>query len=226
MKPNPNGRGLPRTIRQMWSAEHDAYLKQHHPNTPDKAIAAHLGRSTASVRMRADKLKLKKAPDYRQPGQFKVGCNQHPPRPAPEARPYAYFDGQIVAKKHPKDTCSYNYRRLTTGKWKPNNRYEWEQRYGPIPAGHLLRCKTADTLNDDPDNWEMLTQQQHALHNQIGSPLTPGVRLTPGYVVGSLTRGRPDLRPLVAANQDLIQAQYLRLTLNRTISNVLGNKAQ
>ena len=34
------------------------------------------------------------------------------------------------------------------------HRWLWEQKYGPIPEGHALKCRDGNKLNTDPDNWE------------------------------------------------------------------------
>ncbi|SNT76444.1 HNH endonuclease signature motif containing protein [Paracoccus seriniphilus] len=36
------------------------------------------------------------------------------------------------------------------------HRYLWEQRYGPVPKGHVLKCLDGDKTNCDPDNWELI----------------------------------------------------------------------
>jgi HNH endonuclease len=37
------------------------------------------------------------------------------------------------------------------------HRYLWEQRYGPIPAGHFLKSKDSNRRNTDPGNWILLS---------------------------------------------------------------------
>lgn len=228
----------------MWTEEDDAYMMQHFPATPDAVLAEQLGRSLPSVKMRARKLKLRKAADYQQPGRIQPGDKpwnaglkglvikgteksqfKSGNMPA-SAIALAYYDGQVLPKKHVKDSCHYNYRRVAKGEWVRNNRYEWEKVNGPIPRGMLLRCKTVDTLNDDPSNWELMTRKEHGVLNQVGTSNTPAVRMTPGFLAGSLTRGQPELRPLVRAHTDLLEAQRLRITLNRTITHVLETQAR
>lgn len=41
----------------------------------------------------------------------------------------------------------------------------WEQKYGKVPAGHVLRCKTENTLNYDPENWMQITRLQNRTMN-------------------------------------------------------------
>lgn len=47
------------------------------------------------------------------------------------------------------------------------HRYRWQQEIGPIPHGHVLACKTADTANADPANWQLLTRAENMRRNTI-----------------------------------------------------------
>ncbi|MCG6111294.1 MAG: HNH endonuclease [Paracoccus sp.] len=38
------------------------------------------------------------------------------------------------------------------------HRYLWEQKNGPIPDGHILKCLDGDKTNCDPSNWEAIPQ--------------------------------------------------------------------
>ncbi|WP_372772163.1 HNH endonuclease signature motif containing protein [Mangrovibacterium sp.] len=41
------------------------------------------------------------------------------------------------------------------------HRIYWTEKHGPIPEGMLLVCKSGDTMNPHPDNWELMTPQDH-----------------------------------------------------------------
>ena len=41
------------------------------------------------------------------------------------------------------------------------HRIYWTEKHGPIPEGMLLVCKSGDTMNPYPDNWELMTPQNH-----------------------------------------------------------------
>lgn len=38
------------------------------------------------------------------------------------------------------------------------HRYLWEQKHGPIPPGHALKCLDGDQTNCDPSNWELVSR--------------------------------------------------------------------
>lgn len=40
-------------------------------------------------------------------------------------------------------------------RWKAVHRIKWEAVHGPIPAGHVLKCK-GDVANTDPANWDLI----------------------------------------------------------------------
>lgn len=36
------------------------------------------------------------------------------------------------------------------------HRWLWEQKHGPVPEGHVLKCLDGDRANTDPSNWELI----------------------------------------------------------------------
>lgn len=38
-------------------------------------------------------------------------------------------------------------------RWRAVHLIRWEDRHGPVPPGHCLKCLDGDKLNTDPDNW-------------------------------------------------------------------------
>lgn len=53
-----------RWIRQLWTADEEAYLRAHYPDTSTSAIAAHLKRPLGKVYAKATDLGLKKTAEY------------------------------------------------------------------------------------------------------------------------------------------------------------------
>lgn len=62
---------------------------------------------------------------------------------------------------------SYQYIRTELGKWEFLQRWKWTEEVGPIPAKMILRCKTEDTMNCDPQNWMLITKGQNAFLNRF-----------------------------------------------------------
>lgn len=130
-----------------------------------------------------------------------------------------YHDGMIVTRHKAGEPFPYRYRRLAKGKWVLSHRYNWEQLHGPIPNGFCLKCTTADTLNDAPSNWQLISRAALAEQNRIWQDNRAASRLTPAYLTATLTRGRPELRQAVRANPELLEVQRLKITLNRTLKS-------
>lgn len=38
-------------------------------------------------------------------------------------------------------------------RWRAVHLIRWEERHGPLPEGHCLKCLDGDKANTDPDNW-------------------------------------------------------------------------
>lgn len=38
------------------------------------------------------------------------------------------------------------------------HRHLWERQHGPVPAGHVLKCRDGNRLNTDPSNWMLLSR--------------------------------------------------------------------
>ncbi|WP_343684037.1 HNH endonuclease signature motif containing protein [Asticcacaulis sp.] len=49
------------------------------------------------------------------------------------------------------------------------HRHLWEQKNGPIPAGHPLKCLDGNKQNTDPSNWELISREmQPYLQGRFG----------------------------------------------------------
>ena len=73
-------------------------------------------------------------------------------------------DGQIRTRTT-NEGRTYNYIRIAKGKWEFLQKWRWTNEVGPIGKGMVLRCKTTDTLNCDPSNWELITKAENASRN-------------------------------------------------------------
>lgn len=50
--------------------------------------------------------------------------------------------------------------RISLGKWVHKHIMLWEQKYGKNPVNKILYCKDGNTLNCNPENWELLTRAE------------------------------------------------------------------
>lgn len=126
--------------------------------------------------------------------------------------------------------------RLKQGKWKEYQIYLWEKVNGPVPEGHILRCRDGNTLNCHPSNWEPITRAEHARRNRNTEKAVfalkeyfrlnghPAVELHDSYVAGNLAGGDKELRVyLIEHRQDLIKLARLNYKLRREVLKH-GNK--
>lgn len=76
------------------------------------------------------------------------------------------MDGVITIRKD-KNNHNYKYIRLAQGFWKALHVHNWEQVYGPVPEGFIVRFKTSDRMNCDVSNLELVTRREHMSRNSI-----------------------------------------------------------
>jgi hypothetical protein len=145
-------------------------------------------------------------------------------------------DGAITIRVDHKDRKGRKQKwiRLKKAKWQELQRYNWEKKYGKIPKGMVLRCKSEDTLNCDPANWTMITKSENR-------------ELNKNYEKSSETRKRTYYKPMkdldedkriafylyprdrkkqkaVLKNKRLLEIKRLELKLKRTIKNATDSK--
>lgn len=51
--------------------------------------------------------------------------------------------------------------------WRPVHNIVWEEHHGPIPDGHIVVFKTADKLNTDIENLELISRAENMRRNSI-----------------------------------------------------------
>src|SRR5690606_32199751 len=110
----------------------------------------------------------------------------------------------------------YKHIRISLGRWVHLHKHLWEQKNGPVPNGHCLWAKDGNSLNTDPDNWELITRKENRIRNS-GS-----VALTDQAVAHYLSPRDKELREEIKANYpELIEIKRKQLILNRTINESL-----
>ena len=217
----------------------DDYLRTNYLLVPSKTMASNLGRSDTFVRTRMRQLGLlipqevieqrkrdsqikpghippnkgKKQSDYMSPGQiakttgtrFKKGIRPHNTAEA---------DGEIRIRTDHKNRNGRQYKwlRISLGNWVQLHRHNWEKTHGPIPKGMCLWAKDGDSLNCDPDNWELITRRENVLRNS-GSR-----NLKDGYILRILAPRDPLLKDHITEQYpDLIELKRKELEANRII---------
>lgn len=61
----------------------------------------------------------------------------------------------------------HKYIRIQLGVWVLLQVYNWEQKFGPVPKGYILRFIDSDTMNCSPENLELITRNENMVKNSI-----------------------------------------------------------
>jgi hypothetical protein len=196
-----------------FTQQEDDFLKANYLTVPCKRMATMLGRSEGTARQRLKLLGIEVpkeiAAQFKMQNSFQKG--QTPFNKGKKGSEYLSAEALATMKatQFPKgnlphntktdfevtvrqDTqkngkvISYKYIRIALAKWVPLHTYNWEQKYGKIKRGYCLWCKNGDTLNCEPDNWELITRAENMLRNSVQN-LPEDIRLTI-QMIGALNR--------------------------------------
>lgn len=181
-------------IRRAWTSADDALLRRHYAYATAANLARLLDRTDTAVKLRAQKLGLRKSAAYMtlQAGRFRPGHRPtnaglrrpgwapgrmsetqfKPGRPAALARNYQPIgslritkDG-ILQRKITDDPALAPARR-----WRAVHTLVWEAAHGPVPPGHLVvfrqGCRTTDSDAITPDRLEIITRAENMGRNSI-----------------------------------------------------------
>lgn len=121
-------------------------------------------------------------------------------------------DGCVVTRHDTKSGKNYKFIRISKGKWVELHRAIWIFLNGEIPAGKILRCRTTDTLNCDPDNWYLTDRATHLAANAGRDALTDK------YIALVLARRDPQLRNELLNYPEVLDLKRTELTLKQTIN--------
>lgn len=190
---------------KSYTALEHRYLRRYYPHAPTAQLAARLQRTPRQLHDYARTRSLRKQVH---PTHFRPGHDNGQANPLGDGALHVEIDQQTGR--------AYLWRRTSLGRRQQEHRYQWQQAHGPIPPGHVLRCRSADTLNCDPANWELLTRAEHARRNEVGT-VAAGPRLTDAAVAGHLARCQPGLQRLLLACPPLLALKRQQLLLARLL---------
>lgn len=122
-------------------------------------------------------------------------------------------DGAISIRAKKGDP-PYKYIRISLGKWVLLQRHKWEKVNGKIPDGYCLWC-LGDTMNCEPDNWELITRKENRIRNSGTRDLSD--KRVANYLSTTSRRYDPDLRETVLQQPELITAKRTQLLITRKI---------
>jgi len=216
-------------LRRIFTDEEKAFIAANYTTHSYPQLDKILGRPPNSVQNYLTRAGLRKggqSNSHFQPGNkpWNVGIPFRPAiRPAADFKPghathNASRNGAVTIRHH-SNGSAYKFRRIGPRNWVLSHRWNWQQANGAIPAGCVLRCKDNNTLNDAATNWEPVSRRRNAELSGIWAENRASDMLTPEFLAASLTRGRPELRPLVLATPELLEVQRLKITLNRALKS-------
>lgn len=123
------------------------------------------------------------------------------------------YDGCIRIRKD-KSRKGYKFIRISKGKWIELHKALWIFLNGEIPAGSILRCKTEDTMNCDPDNWYLTDRAEHLAKNAGRDSMSDK------YIALVLARRDPELREMLVQLPEILDLKRTELTLKNTIDGI------
>jgi hypothetical protein len=159
---------------RYWTTHEILKLRELYPDTETAAIGKALGRTELAVGLMAFKLGLRKSPAFMaahcryQHGHatWNAGMNWNPPG----SRATQFKKGQRNIRYRPVGVERMERGRLMVkvaepNVWKAKARIVWEENFGPIPAGMIVRLKDADIANCAPGNLTLITRAENARLN-------------------------------------------------------------
>ena len=180
-------------MSKRWTEKEIEYLKLHFANTYTKQLCNILNKSYTSIAGKAYAFGLKKSPEFLkaeleiQADRLRViGAdsrykpNHVPANKGKEMPEDIYIRcAPTMFKKGNKPHNSkhdgaerisvegYLEVRIKEGEYKYKHRVIYEQHYGPIPEGMIVRFKDGNKMNLNLDNLELIDRGQNMLNNTI-----------------------------------------------------------
>jgi len=194
-----------------FSEEHVRFIRNNYRQLSNTEIAKVIGRSADGVKAKMKQLGLSRTQKELLAINARL-CSASWIKPGNEpqnTKHDGYTSTRIDSHGHP-----YQHIRVEKGKFELLHRYNWEQKNGPVPEDKILRSKNGDSLNCDPENWELVDRADHLDRNSGRNELTDG------YILAKLTHRAPELKPAFAEMPELIELKRSQIKLKRTINEL------
>lgn len=171
--------------RRYWTTTDLRKLQTLYPNMENVEVGAALGRSWSAVQNLAGKLGLRKSPEFlAKHCRFQNGhatWNAGKPWSPPASRATQFKTGHRGARQKPvgaerMERDSLMVKIAEPDVWKPKARVIWEQHFGVIQAGAVVRLKDGNKENCAPGNLLLISRQENARLNAVNRK--PRRRLT------------------------------------------------
>lgn len=234
---------LQRSGRKIWTASEIKELHRVAPKMSHKQLAEHFNTSVSSAKGALKNHKVKSGrTGYFPKGHRPVNWNVKSPGFSTGRMKETQFqkgglpantlhDGAITVRyDHPKTRSgrAYKWIRISKGKWIHYHRYLWEQKYGTVPAKHVVIFKNGDTMDTRMSNLKMITMAENAIRNYNPEKAHRQSKgLTDQYIASRLAPKDKKLqKSIMLQSPELIELKRTQLKLNRTINNERRKQTQ
>ena len=210
---------------KVWTEERVEKLTRLYPKTRNKVIARRLGVTEAAVQCQAVRHGLRKHPKFVNTGRFRKGSVPFNKGRKMSDEVYAKTAPTMFRKGHSPWTtkwdgyesirrdshgCAYVHVRVSKGRFVLKHRLEWEKANGPIPKDMILVCRSGDTTDCRPENWELITRIENLRRNRAK-------RDVDSFSLKMSMRHHPELREVFEQNPELAELKVLSNQLNRIL---------
>ncbi len=175
-----------------FTKKEDAFIKENYLKLPVKRIADILGRSGVGINVALKRLNLtipQELADQRKlDGMYRKGSipankgkkqiDYMSPEAIEKTKGTRFSKGHIphnsvgvsngdISIRKDKRGVAYKFIRAERGVWAPLHVYNWEQKFGPVPEGYILRFYDNNPMNCEPENLELITRKENMKKNSI-----------------------------------------------------------
>lgn len=159
--------------RRYWTVPELREFARLYPTTTAADLAARFGRTRSALKNLAVKLGLHKTPAFMRehcrlrPGHPACGWNRGLRyKPGGRASETQFKKGHRGHRTRPVGTerierDAVMVKIAEPNVWKEKKRIVWEQHFGPIPKGALVRLKDGDRLNCALENLQLVTRAEN-----------------------------------------------------------------
>jgi hypothetical protein len=172
---------------RFFTKREDDFLRENYTKIPCKRMAKMLGRTEGTARQRLKLLGITIPPEciqkFRNESYFKKG--QSPinkgktwnefmsKKGRKNSRKTCFKKGQLALNKKPLGSMRITkngyleVKILEPNKWQAYHRLMWEETFGPIPKGGVVRFVTSDKMNVQPFNLELIDRKKNMKANTL-----------------------------------------------------------
>jgi hypothetical protein len=160
--------------RRFWTTTELRDMRALYSSTANAELAERFGRAPKAICLMAHKLGLRKSPEYISRycrfQKRRAAWNKGRPWNPEGSRATQFKKGERGRRQRPVGTERMERDGLMVkvaepAVWMPKARLVWEQHFGPVPAGMIVRLKDGNRANCSPENLMAVTRQENARLN-------------------------------------------------------------